>query len=131
MKNLPIIHPATNITLPEVVLTIQGYPAEVPNVMLNLPYSAIAYQGRQPTTPHTDKLLARAISKQATLIGWWLSNLYQCDVHPTAPWNISRNFKVVIGPWSFTLRNALVRLSLGCYSSGKRNEQASLIELGA
>lgn len=128
--NLPIVHPATSLSLPDVTMTIEGYETNEPSLKLELDYRGISYTSRQPKTAKYDKLLAKAINKQAMLIGWWLSKLNQLDVHPTAPFNISRNFKIVIGPWSYTLRSELTRLNFTCYSVGKVNGKNSLIQLG-
>ncbi|EJE4724542.1 hypothetical protein ASL83_003310 [Vibrio parahaemolyticus] len=129
MKKLPIIHPATNCQLPEVVLTIREYAVECSSVELDLDYSKLNSALALPTSPRYEVLLAKSISNQAILIGWWIANLYQLDVHPTSAWSISRRFKVVVGPFSHGLKRELTRLSLSSYAAGKSNGEPTLIEL--
>lgn len=42
---------------------------------------------------------------------------------------ISRRFKVVVGPFSYWLKQELTRLSLSSYTVGKSNGEPALIDL--
>ncbi len=128
MNNLPILHPATNPCFPEVVLNLNGQEQDYPSVDIEIDFEKMYDRGSQPFSVKAELLIARAISSQAMLIGWWLAKQYQLDVHPTAPWFVSRQFKVV-GHHNYALSAELRKLSLDSYTFGKCNDVPALIKL--